>query len=65
VDNTLGEQMEAKYSKKDIKKSPKQKGKAVQKANGLWYVMINGQEHGFGTEEAALYQLENWNGYKG
>ena len=56
--------MEAKYTKKDIKKSPKQKGKAVQKANGLWYVMINGQEHGFGTEEAALYQLENWNGYK-
>ena len=57
--------MEMEYTKKDIKKSPKMKkggnAKIVKDESGkqpIWTFELNGQKHGFGTEEYAIEALE-------
>jgi hypothetical protein len=57
--------MEMEYTKKDIKKSPKMKkvskSKIVKDESGkqtLWKFELNGQTHGFGSEEHAIEALE-------
>ena len=57
--------MEMEYSKKDIKKATKvKKGgniKIVKDESGkqpIWKFELNGQSHGFGSEEHAIEALE-------